>query len=530
MNIDQPGLTVTRFFQSLSDASLRRFVDSEILSLLDAIFNGNIDRQDLCQIAAKVVDFNELLRDSQGRNLVLGEIPSQKRKELAARIDRPICPENTADWSKAELNGLREFFALFNDTIPNLPDTVVSSKFGLFDYQRKAVQEIFPLLTHGDRRAILHLPTGVGKTRTAMHVVARFLQENDPSVVVWLASGKELLEQALETFVSAWTHLGNRQVQTAVLQGNTNLNLARFKDGFLAVSLSKGWRMLSTSDTEWAINLATRVRLVVFDEAHQSIAPTYARITEELMMDYRCALLGLTATPGRTWSDIDEDGRLADFYASNKVTLDVPGDNPITYLIENGYLAKPTFRTLLAEPGLSINQNELLQIAELLEIPDEIVSALSMSEQYVTAVLRAVECLLKEEHTRIIVFAASVKNAHLLTAILLARNTKSVAVTSETSTQDRAEAIRLFKSNSTKPVVLVNFGVFTTGFDAPKVSAAVIARPTKSLVLYSQMVGRAIRGPQAGGTETCVIVTVQDPSLHGFGDVGKAFLNWEDVW
>ena len=44
------------------------------------------------------------------------------------------------------------------------------------------------------------------------------------------------------------------------------------------------------------------------------------------------------------------------------------------------------------------------------------------------------------------------------------------------------------------------------------------------------MVGRAIRGPKAGGTETCVIVTVVDPSLPGFGDVVSAFLNWEDVW
>ena len=144
-------------------------------------------------------------------------------------------------------------------------------------------------------------------------------------------------------------------------------------------------------------------------------------------------------------------------------------------------MAKPTYRTLLTKPGLSINQNELLRIANLLDIPKDIVSALSMSEQYVTAVLGAIQNLLKEGHTRIIVFAATVKNARLLTAILLARDINSFAVTSETSTYDREQAILRFKSNSSKPVVLVNYGVFTTGFDAPKVSAAVIARPTKSL-------------------------------------------------
>ena len=76
----------------------------------------------------------------------------------------------------------------------------------------------------------------------------------------------------------------------------------------------------------------------------------------------------------------------------------------------------------------------------------------------------------------------------------------------------------------------MNFGVLTTGFDAPAASAALIARPTKSLVLYSQMVGRVIRGPKAGGTDRCEVVTVVDTTLPGFGDVAEAFTNWEDVW
>ena len=53
---------------------------------------------------------------------------------------------------------------------------------------------------------------------------------------------------------------------------------------------------------------------------------------------------------------------------------------------------------------------------------------------------------------------------------------------------------------------------------------------TKSLVLYSQMVGRAIRGKTAGGNEKAEIVTVVDTALPGFGDLSKAFTNWEDVW
>ena len=121
-------------------------------------------------------------------------------------------------------------------------------------------------------------------------------------------------------------------------------------------------------------------------------------------------------------------------------------------------------------------------------------------------------------------------HARVLTAILVARNIRSEVVTGATPLRVRDRAIRTFISDDEAPMVLVNFGVLTTGFDAPTASAAVIARPTKSLVLYSQMVGRVIRGPKAGGTDACEIVTVVDPSLPGFGDVAAAFLNWEDVW
>ena len=94
----------------------------------------------------------------------------------------------------------------------------------------------------------------------------------------------------------------------------------------------------------------------------------------------------------------------------------------------------------------------------------------------------------------------------------------------------RAAILRSFKSASPQPMVVCNFGVLTTGFDAPRTSAAVIARPTKSLVLFSQMIGRATRGPKAGGNATSEILTVHDPSYPGFGDIAEAFFNWEDVW
>ena len=528
-----PGLTVTRFLDSLPDRELRRFLDPGVLSVLDAIFGGRIAGEDLRRVARTLVDFDVLLGDQDGRRLVLSFIPEQKRAELEARVGLSIYTADASDWTEVEVRRMRDFFGLVEERIGPVvqpPMDTITPAYGLFDHQRKAVRNLTPLLSQDERRAVLHLPTGVGKTRTAMHVVADSLRACEPSVVVWLASGRELLEQAVLAFKETWRHLGTRPVQVGTMWGDRMPNLDDFSDGLLAVGLAKGWSVISRIDPDWAARLAPRVRLVVFDEAHQSIARTYRRITDDLTLDFRCALLGLTATPGRTWADIDEDGKLAEFFSGNKVTLEVPSDNPVEYLIDNGFLSRPKFRTLFSKPGLSITDGELARIGRALDIPEEIVTALSMSEQYVTAVLDAVEGLLRAGHRRVLVFAAAVEHARVLTAILVARDVRSNVVTGLTPERVRERAIRTFKSDDEVPMVLVNFGVLTTGFDAPKASAVVIARPTQSLVLFSQMVGRAIRGPRAGGTEACEIVTVVDPSLPGFGDVAAAFLNWEDIW
>ena len=528
-----PGLSVAWFLDSLPDRELRRFLDPSVLSVLDALFGGRIDGENLLRVARTLVDFDVLLGEPDGRKLVLDLIPDGKRTELEARIGRTITASRASEWTNSDVLRLRDFFGLVEERIlpPAVPPAeTITPHYGLFDHQRNAVCRLAPLLAEDERRAVLHLPTGVGKTRTAMHVVADALRAHEPSVVVWLASGKELLEQAVVAFKEAWMHLGTRSLQIGTMWGDRMPDLDHFSDGFLAVGLAKGWAVISRTDPDWAVRLSRRVRLVVFDEAHQSIARTYRRVTEELTVDFRCALLGLTATPGRTWADIDEDGELAEFFAGNKVTLEVPGKNPIEYLIEHGYLARPNFRTLLSQPGLVFNERELSRIAGGLDIPEEIVAALSMSEQYATAVLDAVDGLLGVGHRRVLVFAATVDHAQILSAILVARGVHSNVVTGLTPGRTREHAIRIFRSDDEVPMVLVNFGVLTTGFDAPKASAVVIARPTRSLVLFSQMVGRAIRGPKAGGTETCEVVTVVDPSLPGFGDVAAAFLNWEDVW
>ena len=125
---------------------------------------------------------------------------------------------------------------------------------------------------------------------------------------------------------------------------------------------------------------------------------------------------------------------------------------------------------------------------------------------------------------------ATVGHSELLASVLRARDFFADSVTASTPGFDRERIIKSFKEDTDEVRIICNYGVLTTGFDAPRTSAAVIARPTKSLVLYSQMVGRVIRGPKAGGNEHAEVVTVVDYNLPGFGSVEDAFNNWEDVW
>ena len=99
-------------------------------------------------------------------------------------------------------------------------------------------------------------------------------------------------------------------------------------------------------------------------------------------------------------------------------------------------------------------------------------------------------------------------------------------VTANTPSEDRRSIVDDFRSDSREHKVVFNYGVLTAGFDAPKTRCVIIARPTTSLVLYSQMAGRAMRGPRAGGNPKAEILTVADTNLPGFGSVTDAFTNW----
>jgi superfamily II DNA or RNA helicase len=72
----------------------------------------------------------------------------------------------------------------------------------------------------------------------------------------------------------------------------------------------------------------------------------------------------------------------------------------------------------------------------------------------------------------------------------------------------RRKYIEMYKNREIK--VLFNYGVLTHGFDAPNTDVVIIGRPTQSPILYSQMIGRGLRGPKVGGNKECILVDIKD--------------------
>jgi superfamily II DNA or RNA helicase len=312
--------------------------------------------------------------------------------------------------------------------------------------------------------------------------------------------------------------------------GEYDSDLTELRDGVVIAGLAKAFSRLKIDDKHFRA-LSSRHPFVIMDEAHQAIAPTYRQIIELLVRPTTGAqLLGLSATPGRSWNDPDSDEQLSNFFARRKVSLRVDGyDNPVRYLIDEGYLATPTFRRIVADSRVELTESERRSVEETFDLPSAVLERLGRNEARNLLIIFEVEKLIRR-HTRLIVFASSVDQSDLLAAVLTSRGHWAASVSSRSSADHRAAVIDSYQEIDDKVKVLCNFGVLTTGFDAPKTSAALIARPTLSLVLYSQMIGRAMRGPKAGGNHEAEIVTVVDPALPGFDSVESAFSNWEDVW
>jgi DNA repair protein RadD len=390
----------------------------------------------------------------------------------------------------------------------------------------------------GSNRAILTLPTGAGKTRTTVEAIFNWYRQTpEPGTVLWVAQSEELCEQAVQAFREVWIDFGHRDSSVS-----ESLHLSRLwganrkipdETNVVVASIQMLHAIVSDESSDRRAELeelAGDLCLVVIDEAHRIPAPSYAEVLLFLGINVArgktspIPLLGLTATPFRG-ADAETQLLVNKFNGKLIRPLSLSHD-PVADLRKRGVLSYPDHEVLQGS-GASINLDTNPQYKEYFETfndfhPD-LLGRLGEESARNKQILDRL-CQIPKDWP-VLFFGCSVEHATAMAVLLRRKGRTAATVTGNTRASTRRALIEEFRAG--RIGTLCNYGVLTTGFDAPKVRGLVISRPTASAVLYEQMIGRGMRGPKFGGTDRCLVIDVVDNIRFG-GQM--AFTRYEEYW
>lgn len=335
-------------------------------------------------------------------------------------------------------------------------------------YQADAIAYSRAKIAEGIRRVLINAPTGAGKTVVAAGIVQRAVAKGKR--VLFLAHRRELIEQTVAKLVDAGV------LNFGVIMAGNRLNNASAPVQVASIQTLIR-RELPPAD------------LIVVDEAHRANARSYLSI----IANYPGAVvIGLTATPERT------DGKgLDDLFDDMVVVETVPN------LIDQGYLVKPT--CYVGETadlsGVRIKRGDYdeSQLAEAMDKP-RLVGDIVANWQRLAAGRQTVA------------FASSVAHAEHIAAEFRAAGISAAMVCGETPKTQREAVISDWKAGYIQ--VVANAMIFVEGFDYPELECCILARPTQSISMYLQQVGRIMR-PAPGKSGALVLDHAGCCKTHG---------------
>lgn len=390
--------------------------------------------------------------------------------------------------------------------------------FTLRSYQRDAVDATVEHFRQCDESAVIVLPTGAGKSL----VIAELARIAKRKILV-LAHVKELVEQNHAKYASYGL---TASIYSAGLQQKSTAHQITF------ASIQSVARNLN--------DFAEAYSLVIIDECHRvsgvvdeiQNADEDSRSIDSRTIDSRTTdrcnsesqyqslilklrkhnpnlkVLGLTATPYRMGI-----GWIYQYHYHGFSRSDEPRpfihciyELPLKFMIRQGYLTPPKmidaaiahydFSSLLPNARGQYNEQEVNEL-------------LSRYPRVTQGITEQIKSLMKVEPPRqgAMIFAATVKHAIEIAGYLNAEDT--ALITGDTADSERRDKIQRFKNKEIR--FLVNVSVLTTGFDAPHVDVIAILRPTQSVSLFQQIVGRGLR--LAENKKDCLVI---DYAGNGF--------------
>jgi DNA repair protein RadD len=496
------------------------------------------------QLADIIIAFYSvnLLENIRFRQLLLRKLPDQRLTELAEKLTLKAFEEpsvNSRNLANLNWNVRSNILPVFRDELgveaEYLPTQQEKTPLlemiepceslpKIFGYQKEIVDKALDSIQKGEKKFLIQLPTGSGKTRIMMELLTRIkeveLDKGDFSSIFWLAHSAELLEQAISTFKKVWANKGSSPVKIMRLFGGKKISSIDAEGAFVFITLQKLVQQIK-SNRAAIEELSDSMSIVVIDEAHKIAAPTYKEALR-FITNASTSVIGVSATPGRALGNDKQNADLASIFG-NRLLQPSLGSNPIKKLRDLGVLSE--IEHFEIESGVNFKVD--LSISDISsDFTDKTLKLISESVQRNRLITKVIK---KEVEIRnpSIVFSCSVEHSKVLCAFLAAEGIQSAFIDHTKSYRARKNIIEDFRKG--KFDVILNYGVLSTGFDAPRIKAVIITRPTSSLVLYSQMIGRGLRGPSVGGNKKCKVIDIND-NFENYGDIEKVYSSFSGFW
>jgi DNA repair protein RadD len=543
---------MSEIWSILGKARLQELIGETVLARLEKLLpalNPDFDQNKIYSSEGLAQVFEAFagasaLEKSEFRKELFDSLPPKKLDGLVEQLVpakvREVWPKKVqalaAQWTKRQAaEVIAQHLGISKDLVPQdltLPpsetviETTDSAYKTLKDYQSGVYFKACEKLDVPRSRFILQMPTGSGKTRTAIEIVCDFLNRHETgTVVVWLVHSEELCEQAYESFLQIWPHLCSKALRLVRYWGDgRSLPFDFSESAFIVGSFPKLYALLKSRPGAFT-ELAPKVGLVVVDEAHKVLARTYNQVVSALLGS-ETRVLGLTATPGRSLSNAAENRSLAEFFFNDILSIH-SGEIPvIDFLRARGVLSETEYVPLVSGRRYELSAREKDYIEQFFELPPGLLRRVGNDDVRNVEIVKRLEKECKAQG-RIIFFGCSVEHSKFITALLNFLGFKAAHIDGTTNRARRQALIKSFKASELQ--VLCNYGILSTGFDAPQITVVFIARPTGSIVLYSQMIGRGLRGPAIGGTAQCKIVDVID-NISGFSDERSVYDYFADYY
>lgn len=331
-------------------------------------------------------------------------------------------------------------------------------------YQVEMKQKVFKEWQNGNKSVMMQMPTGTGKTMLFASIIKdlwNHFYDNPPlKKFLIIVHRKELVEQVQKTLYDKYG------LAHGTIQSGKRDNEMYHIQVAMVQTLAREKRLNKWKDNEFDF--------IICDEAHHILADSYQKIRKAFPEAY---LLGVTATPYRLNKQPFTD------------TFDVlVRSKPISWFIKDGYLSEYEYYSIEATSKLQLEIDNL-KIDSTGDYSDK-----AMTNALDNRKIRAKVVKTWLEHAngkKTIVYTINKEHNQNLCQEFIKIGYKCVAIDSDTPKEERDNYVNQFRKGEI--TIICNVNIFSEGFDCPDVECIQLARPTTSLSMYLQQVGRGLR-------------------------------------